>query len=801
MERPEQIMSDDPVARLLGSYRTLPGVPDELLRPDGSLRPAWRDFIRTLGAMGGDELDARKARGDRYLRDAGVFFRQYGADTQTERDWPLSHMPVLIAEDEWAHIATGLSQRADLLERVARDLYGPNKLVEEGHLPPGLVAGNSEWLRPLVGVEPRGGNYLHFLAFDIGRGPNGDWWVIGDRVQAPSGAGFALENRIATARVFSEMFSGHNVYRLAGFFRAYREAINGLKSSADRRVAVLTPGPMNDTYYEHAYLARYLGLMLLEGEDLTVRKGELMVRTVAGLRPVDVLWRRLDANWIDPLELEQSSRIGTPGMLDAIRAGSVTMINALGSGALEARALLAFLPRISEALTGQPLMIPNIATWWCGQAREREFVKANAETMTISDAFATTPLFERDDKTVVAGRIDPGWGESLGDWVDREGGGLVGQEAITLSTTPAFDGEHLVPRPMSLRVFLARTPKGWQVMPGGLARIGRSTETTELTMQKGGATADIWVVSPTAVPRVSMLAAGADGSVRQTPEELPSRAADNLFWLGRYVERAENAIRLSRAYNLRLAEASSADTELLAAVAGHLDRLGAAPEGGFPPGLQAMLDSAAGTASRVRDRFPLDGWLALSDLDKTITGMNVTAQPGDDMAQAMSVLLRKISGFSGLVHENMYRFTGWRFLSIGKALERAFLLSGMLIDLCDEAAPDGALDFALEAADSAMAHRQRYAVSTRRETVIDLLALDPLNPRSLIHQLNAVEAHVEYLPHTGLHRQLSPLQRALLETKAALAARTPDALTTEVLSDIRRMTAELSNAVGLAYFR
>ena len=593
MVTPEMTTGDDAVARLLADYRPMPGVPDELVGADGTLRPAWSAFVAALAGMGGEELEARKARGDRYLRDAGVFFRQYGPDAPTERDWPLSHMPVLISEDEWTEIEEGLVQRADFLEMIVSDLYGENKLVTGGHLPPELVAGNAEWLRPLVGVAPRSGNYLHFLAFDIGRGPSGDWWVIGDRVQAPSGAGYALESRIATSRVFSEQFARLNVHRLAGFFKTYRSALNDLSLNEDRRIAVLTPGAMNDTYYEHAYLARYLGLMLLEGEDLTVADGELMVRTVAGLKPVGVLWRRLDAKWIDPLELEETSQLGTPGMLEAIRNGSLTMVNALGSGVLEARALLAFLPRIAKALTGEALILPNIATWWCGQKKERDFVKAHSETMTISDAYATSPLFERDAMAVIGGRFDPNAGESLADWVDREGRHLVGQEAITLSTAPAFDGERLVPRPMSLRVFLARTSEGWKVMPGGLARIGRPGTSAELAMQRGGSAADIWVISDQPVSRDSMNDSPNDGAVRQRAEELPSRAADNLFWLGRYVERAENVIRLTRAYHLRLAEAASADSELLATVAAHLEFLGAGPIAGFPPGLQQMLDSAA----------------------------------------------------------------------------------------------------------------------------------------------------------------------------------------------------------------
>ncbi|MBU1174593.1 MAG: alpha-E domain-containing protein, partial [Alphaproteobacteria bacterium] len=310
-----------------------------------------------------------------------------------------------------------------------------------------------------------------------------------------------------------------------------------------------------------------------------------------------------------------------------------------------------------------------------------------------------------------------------------------------------------------------------------------------------------WVVSDRPVSRDTLLESDAEGAVRQTPEELPSRAADNLFWLGRYVERAENAIRLTRAYHLRLAEAATANAELLAAVAAHLSALGAEPGDGFPPGLQQMLDSAANAASRVRDRFPNDGWNALSDLDRTIAGMMTTARPGDDMARSMSVLVRKLSGFSGLVHENMYRFTGWRFLSIGKALERAYLLASLLIDLCDDAAPDGSMDFALEAADSVMSHRRRYAVSTRRETVVDLLALDPLNPRSIIHQINAVETHVSFLPNAEPHQQLSPLQRLLLETRAMLATRTPDGVATEVLVGIKGKIAALSDTLGLAYFR
>lgn len=804
MNNPGERAAEDRAASLLAGYRRIGGAPDELVGADGGIRPVWRGFIEALAGMSDDERAARMARGDQYLRDAGVFYRHYGGPQDaSERDWPLSHVPLLIDEDEWAVIGEGLIQRAELLERVVADIYGPNQLVADGHLPAPLVANNREWLRPLVGVTPRSGHFLHFIAFDIGRGPDGNWWVLGDRTQAPSGAGFALENRIATSRVYADIYGRMNVERLAGFFRLFRDNLLGLRDSDDSddsRVGILTPGPMNETYYEHAYIARYLGIMLLEGEDMTVRNGQLMVRTVAGLRPISVLWRRLDAVWADPLELNETSRLGTPGLLGALRNGSVTMINALGSGVLETRALLAFMPRICEALTGEPLKLPNIATWWCGQRRERDYVKANAARMTIGDAYATRLPFDLDDVSAVGGVFKGEMRQTMEAWVDESGGRLVGQEAVTLSTAPALSDGVLVPRPMSLRVFLARTADGWTVMPGGFARIGRSADSAELAMQRGGSVADVWVVSRNPVAADTMLTPQRAAHMSNQPGVLPSRAADNLFWLGRYVERTENTIRLIRAYHIRLAESANADSPLLAALSDYLKVLGIDPEEGFPAGIGSTLASAMASAGHVRDRFSVDGWLALQDLAKTVRGMTQTAVPGDDMARAMGVLLRKLSGFSGLVHENMYRFTGWRFLSIGRSLERASATAYVLAAFADPEAPEGALDLAVEVGDSVMTHRRRYAVATSRETVVDLLALDPWNPRSVLYQLNEMREHLGFLPGSEFHRSASALERTVLKVYADVGTRTADELDAAMLFELGGDIAELSNQITQAYF-
>ena len=317
---------------MISSYQALPGVPDELVDASGKVRALWQGLARHLAEMKPEALAESLTRADRYLRDSGVFYRQYGSGLSTERPWPLSHVPVLLSEADFQALSAALTQRAELLERLMADLYGENRLVAEGHLPASLIAGTPEWLRPLVGVKPRSGHYLHFVAFELGRGPDGQWWVLADRTQAPSGAGYALENRVATSRAFSEFYAEANVHRLAGFFRDFRDALLSLRGDHEARAAILTPGPLNETYYEHAYIARYLGFTLVEGEDLAVEDGALKMRTVSGLRPVDVLWRRLDSSYADPLELDPASSIGTSGLVSALRAQGVTLVNALGRG-------------------------------------------------------------------------------------------------------------------------------------------------------------------------------------------------------------------------------------------------------------------------------------------------------------------------------------------------------------------------------------------------------------------------------------------------------------------------------------
>ncbi len=785
---------------LIAAYRPLEGVFDEMVDAGGRIRSAWRRFAPALGNVPVDELAARFSRADQYLRDAGVFYRVYGNDDARDRGWPLAHVPLLIDEGEWLAITVGLRQRAQLLEAIAADIYGSNDIVARGLLPPGLVASNPEFLRPMVGAKPKSGHFLHFCAFDLGRAPDGKWWVLGDRTQAPSGAGFALENRVASARAFGDIYGNANVHRVAGFFQAFRDALHGLsEGGAEGRVAVVTPGPLNETYFEHAYIARYLGVLLLEGEDLMVEDGRILVRTISGPQPIDVLWRRVDASFMDPLELNLHSAIGTPGMAAALRGQAAAMVNALGTGILETRAFLAFLPGICRALRGEELVLPNIATWWCGQDAERQHVLDNLDRMMVGSALSTRLPIDDEGATVLGSSLQGNPRESMRKWLTSDGGNFVGQEAVTLSTTPVFVEGRLEPRPFSLRVYAARTPEGWSFMPGGFARIGTSSETRAIAMQHGGKAADVWIVSGRPVEQVSLLPASGGPLARQQPGFLPSRAADNLFWLGRYIERAEEVVRMLRAYHSRLAEAAGRDDPLLDDMREHFEMIGIDAEQAIPDGLVTSINGAAGSAGRIRDRFSPDGWLALQDLSKVIRSFRSKIKPGDDCARAMTILLRKISGFAGLLHENMYRSAGWRFLEIGRRLERGIHMAQLIERLAGPDAPPGASDMLLEIGDNVMTHRRLYHLNSGPLSIVELMALDQENPRSVVFQLAELRAGVEGLPVGSSRRQMSAPAREALRLHTEFVIREPHEITPELLGGLARDIASLSDLIARTY--
>ncbi|MFW5641607.1 MAG: circularly permuted type 2 ATP-grasp protein [Roseicyclus sp.] len=565
-----------------------------------------------------------------------------------------------------------------------------------------------------------------------------------------------------------------------------------------RRAAVLSPGPGNDTYFEHTYIARYLGLPLLEGEDLIVLNGAVHVRTVSGPQPVGVIWRRLDTAYADPLELDETSAIGTPGLVDAVRQSNVNIVNALGSGVMETRALLAFLPKIAEVVLGEPLRMPNIATWWCGQPPERDYVKANAEAMFIGEALSRALPFDIGSDgglTAEARGLGPA---ALSDWIDANAPNLVGQEAVTLSTTPCWVEDRLLPRPMSVRVFAARTPRGWTFLPGGYARVGRTGDATALAMQQGGSVADVWIMGDGPAPAETLF--DRESFRREDTGALPSRAADNLFWLGRYVERTEGAIRLLRGYHLRLAETGDPGESGIVAIADLMTALFLDVSQPVHTAIAPVLGAARVCAGKVRDRFSVDGWAALNDLVTSLEAMEGTLREGDDCARQLGILLRKITGFNGLVHENMHRTSGWRFLTFGRAIERADAAAAVVAACIEGAGPaSGLLDMALEYGDSRITHQRRYRIDPTQETVADLLALDAHNPRSILFQVTAMRRIAGDLPHAEVQGRVSDVLGALLRLETDLVVAHPEDVTPDRLREIRAALAGVSTSLTAAY--
>jgi uncharacterized circularly permuted ATP-grasp superfamily protein/uncharacterized alpha-E superfamily protein len=799
----------------VAGYRLLPGVFDEMMDREGRVRAHWRSFLAMLAELGGDEINRRFAAADRYLRGSGVFYRVYEDAAGIERPWPLSHVPLIIEPNEWRELEAGLIQRAELLEAVLADSYGPATLINEGRLPAALIAGNPEFLRPLYGVPPPGGAHLRFYAVDIGRGADGCWWVLSDRAQAPSGAGYAIENRLALSRAIPAIYRGARVERVAPFFQAFQAELAALSRQDGAHICLLTPGPLSETYFEHAYLARYLGLLLVDGEDLIARDDGVFIRTVSGLRRTEVLLRRIDADFADPLELNAASRLGVPGLLQAVRDGKVTIINALGAGLVEARAMLAFLPALAPMVLGADLKIPNIATWWLGRADVREEMLPKLDQMVVAAAFES-PIDGRSASEVLGAKLDDAQRSALLQSIRDRGGDYVLQEAVTLSSMPVWRDGELQPRPFTLRLFLAKVGERWQVMPGGFVRIAEHADARAVTLQRGAATADAWVLTHGPVGETTLLPHPERMPVQRAAGLLPSRAADNLFWVGRYVERTEATLRLVRSMVNRIAEVDDAAALVIARIGGLLGGWSAIPEntnqaspafmaraaltrGDLDGSLPYLVSAARAAASVIRDRFSPDAWRAINDLATLIADPLPIGPAESAMTERVEAGLRIIAALSGLAQENMTRRAGWRFLELGRRMERA-LLTCRLVRAFARATPiDGGLDLLLELADSQITYRQRYLMVAAPTPVIDLVLLDPNNPRSVVFQFDRIEAHLAALPNRSGPGRLSPVQQ--LAAAIATRLRTTDAAAIDdaLLLDVEQSLMKLSESISTAY--
>ena len=803
----EQVRADMPPPP--PAYRPLPGCYDEMVDDAAVPRPHWAHLASAFAELGVDELLRRQQEATRLLDQDGVIYNAYGESPRPGRRWLLDPVPTVVSSREWQSIETGLIERAEVLNLVLDDLYGPRELLRRRLLPPEVVFGHSGFLRQCDQIRLPGSQQLFSYAADIGRDRGGRWLVISDRTQAPSGSAYALENRTVISRVLPSLYRDSQVHRLAPFFRSLRVALQEVAPSGvdDPRIVVLTPGPFNETAFEHAVLASSLGYPLVEGRDLTVRGDRVWMRSVGQLEPVDVILRRVDGWFCDPLELKPDSQLGIPGLLEVARLGAVSVVNTLGSSVLENPALMAFLPHLSEHLTGAPLRLQSVPTWWCGEHRGRAHVLDNLDRLILRPTSR-----EAGPASVRGWELSSAELDGLRRAIEHRPLGWVGQEPLAMGSAPTLTSEGLESRRSVLRVFAVARNESYVVMPGGLTRVAPDGGASSISNQAGALTKDTWVLASEPEPLTGFwLQSGPAVEGIDPMSSMPSRAAENLWWLGRYAERAEALTRLLRTVHDRRDEfqgsTNPAGIATLGALLAALTTVSATYPGFVGEGSQERLESPGaelldlvvndrrpgtlahavrallGNAYAVRDQLSRDTWLVVGPLERAISELG--GPLADSQAQSLAVLaqvMRSLLALGGLGIESMVRDVGWRFMDAGRRLERGVQLVSLLRATVPEArgtATDSlVLESVLSAAESIITYRFRYRSHAQLETVLDLLLLDEGNPRSLAYQLQRLTEDFDVLPITS-HPRLREEQRLVLQAFTTLRLADPAALVAE----------------------
>ena len=755
----------------LASYSAAPGRYDELLDAAGELRPQWRALIDGIAGVDA-RASARRALDltRRLIIENGVTYNVYADPQGADRPWALDPIPLVLTGTEWRTIESGLAQRVRLLNALLADIYGPQRLLAEGIVPPQLVFGHPNFLWPCSGLTPRDGQWLQIYAADLARAPDGQWWVMADRTQAPSGAGYALENRQILEQVLPESLAALPTRRIGGFFGELRDRLHQGEATL---AVILTPGPFNETYFEHAYLARQLGLPLVEGTDLTVRDDTVYLKTVGGLRRVHSILRRLDDDYCDPLELRSDSALGVAGLLSAVRAGRVQLANALGTGVLESAAWLGFLPKIAARLLGEALELPTLATWWCGEGPALEYVLTHLDRLVIKPAWPNQrfePVFGR---TLA--------GEARTQLIERlrsRPHAYVAQEHLALSQAPVwrpYGALGFAAKAISIRMYAV----GEKVMPGGLARIAANDAAADVvSSQRGGGSKDIWVLAAAAdeeSPQIHRPAA----RLATRYDESPSRLVENLYWFGRYSVRCEDKATL-----LRATLGSRIDESVWKAAVGICRHIGLIPldaeptrslrDERNPQGIVADVRRLSWCASQVRGRLSSGYWRAVSDMQRRLQEGLASRDEPREILDRLTLSLAALAGFS---LDDMTQDAGWRLLRIGRRLERLQFGADLLAQHITSASATRQrhVEWLLEVTDSMRLYRSRYAAAPQLGLALDLLLRDTEHPGALAFLAHALTRDLLALSNTDTLEMAVPVlgdeELLALENETAAAER------------------------------
>ena len=815
----------------------LPGF-DETRHASGGFKPNWQYLLNSLGKLGVDVISQRHRKIQRILRDDGATYNIYKDADFPSRAWGLDLIPSLVSSEDWGVIEAGLLERAELFDLILKDLYGERTLVRHGIVPPEVLFSFPGFIRACDGISLPGMHQLIFHASDLVRSPDGGVTVLNDRTQAPSGAGYALENRTVMSRALPSLFRDSHVHRLAHYFQTMRQTLMNLSMNDELpQVVVLSPGAHNETYFEHAYLANYLGFQLVQSADLTVRNGFVWMKSLDGLSRVDVILRRVDDAFCDPVELRADSQLGIPGLLEVVRAGRVALANPLGAGVLENPLLLHFLPEISKCLLGREPRMRSVRTYWCANKEDLSYVSANLDRMVIKPcqrSHVSTSVWGAD----LTAAQSKAWLKRL----EEKPNHYLAQDAIDASHVPIFDRGKLVPRPVILRTFAVASGESYRLMPGGLTRVGSSVGARWISNQLGDHSKDTWVTaSEPERPQETVLSKSQTERLdRHQSIGLPSRVAENLFWMGRYAERAEASLRYLRTVFMLLNDEDpisneakrhilstvtqvtatlpgfiNASDELLSNPNQELSRVinDASISGSVRSNLNAMLSSA----DESKELLSSDTLRVINDIRDALDDLDLSLGASLDLAteEALDPLVTALMALSGLVNESMNRGVGWHFMDMGRRVERSIqtisAMNALLVPVLNERDQEIMIMAMLRSLEVLITYRKRYRAQMDIKWGLELVYMDSSNPRSLLFQFERMQAHIDNLPknkNTSAH--LSTEHRYLLQAITDIKLSHLDDLTqieegrrlvlSKQLEHLKTLLTNMSNSIGDKYF-
>lgn len=812
---------------------------DEAYAGQPQIQSHWEYLFDGLKELGVSGITERHRKAERILRDDGATYNS--GLLRFSKTWQLDPVPVLLESEEWGRIESGLTERAELLNLLLKDLYGKRELIRHGIIPPELLFNHRGFLRPCDGLMLPGEHQLLLHAADMVRNAEGEMVVIADRTQSPSGSGYALENRMVMSRVLPSLFRDSHVHRLSLFFQTLRLKLNHLAShitSELPRIVILTPGSSSETYFEHAYLANYLGYPLVQGSDLRVSNGRLWMKSMSGLEPVDVVVRRVDDIYCDPVELKSNSRLGVPGLLEVVRSGRVLVVNPLGSGILENPALLRYLPQIGQHFLGREPRLASVKTYWCANPKDMAYIADNIVKLVIKPTYRKQGV-----QSIFGSQLDKTQQQQLLQKLKNKPLNYVAQEYLQHATAPTWDKKVFVPRPAMLRSFSVASHSSYSVLPGGLSRVGSDKNSLILNSQAGAISKDTWVLASEPEKQVSLQQSQSLSAMAAIKPRavFPCRVVENLYWMGRYAERAESALRLLRTVFVQInstyhmseqtqqvllqavtkltntfpgfttpesALQSQPESELLAVI------LDSERTGSVSSNLNALLECA----DQVREMLSADTQRVINDLRDELSHLEEALQPGLNAApeEALDPLVTTLLALSGLWQESMIRGLGWRFMDMGRRVEKTLqsvrLLRATLVKVLPEEEQETVLEAILMSAETLITFRRRQHLGDDLPHGLELLLHDNSNPRSVFYQIELLQGHLQALPSSAHGVELADEDRSILEASTAIQLSNPATLLVEdelgttrpeldqLLSRLQHLLQETSTQISSKYF-